>query len=492
MKNISKQRGAALLVFVTMLVTATAAVALKALNSNSVNSQIERDRITAAALAEAKDALIGYAITYGESHPGNVHGYLPCPDIDGTNFGVSAEGIADPVCDTKNVSAIGRLPWKTLDLSTLRGGDGECLWYAVSGAYKNYPKTGLMNWDTNGQLQVYASDGTTLLTPADNQAVAVIFAPGTASQGQDRSGTMAPVCGGNYRAGNYLDTVGAFNNATVSGTANANSQFRVGNPSSPSGDRMVFITKQDIWNAMQKRKDFTNTLMLLTQRAAECVADYGKHNKIPGGVNTDNKSLPWPAPLSLTDYADNTQYNDSHDPLYSGRLPNTVNNSNNTTDNTMSGDRLMPPLNHDGDPVNNGLVCPRENDTNTPTELERLYPWWINWKDHLFYAISQRFHPDSSSTSPCDSDHCLSVNGTLGRYAAVVIFAGQKLTGQTRTDKRIVSNYLEGSNASNVANSHANGNENYLIASTSPTFNDIVYCIKQDLTVVKGTASGCP
>ena len=254
MKTIIKQRGYALLILMTLITMAAAAFAIKMLNNSGANTQIARDKITAAALAQAKEALIGYAITYAETQPGNVDGYLPCPDSSGTAFG--GEGAAEGTCSTKNISAIGRLPWKTLDLPVLRGGDNECLWYAVSGTYKNNPKTNLMNWDNNGQFQVYASDGITLLTPTNDQAVAVIFSPGTAVPGQDRSGTTAPVCAGNYTSSNYLDTVGTINNASISNTAGANSQFRIGDPALNTSDRLVYITKQDIWNAIKKRNDF--------------------------------------------------------------------------------------------------------------------------------------------------------------------------------------------------------------------------------------------
>ncbi|MDP1942003.1 MAG: hypothetical protein Q8K54_15325, partial [Gallionella sp.] len=282
MKKLSKQQGIALLVFVTLLVTAAAAVTVTALNRSSQNVHIARDKITAAALAQAKEALIGRAITYGDTHPGEVHGYLPCPDVDGKDLSNDpAEGVADLSCENQDVSVIGRLPWRTLNLTPRRGGDNECLWYAVSGTYKNNPKTGLMNWDTNGQLQVYASDGTTLLTPADNQAVAVIFAPGTAAAGQDRSGTTAPQCGGNYTTSNYLDndTVHSINNADIAAgrfiqphqdrDANGNIILTV-------NDQMVFITKQDIWNAMKKRESaLLDKLDTMTRLTAECIRDYG-------------------------------------------------------------------------------------------------------------------------------------------------------------------------------------------------------------------------
>jgi len=73
----------------------------------------------------------------------------------------------------------------------------------------------------------------------------------------------------------------------------------------------------------------------------------------------------------------------------------------------------------------------------------------------------------------------------------VIIFAGKTLTFQSRTDKSVIANYLEGVNTTNMTGS-ANGNENYQADATNSTFNDIVYCIKEDLSVVKGTAAGCP
>lgn len=469
MKTTSKQRGIALLVFLTVLTTASVALAVKVIHNNN---RIARDRITAAALAQAKDALIGYAIAYGNTHPGQVHGYLPCPDTSGTDIG--GEGAAAGVCGSQNVSQIGRLPWKTLELGPLRAGDGECLWYAVSGTYKFNPQTNLMNWDTNGQLQVYASDGTTLLTPTDNQAVAVIFAPGAALPGQDRAGTTAPVCGGNYAASNYLDTAGTFNNASVSGTANANSQFRVGDTTLPTSDQMIFITRQDIWNAMQKRRDFLVTLDNLTQKTAECIAGFGFRNNI-----ASNKSLPWPAQLDLADYSANSNYSD-HDGLSAGHIPYRVKNSREQTGNSIHSPYTL--LQADG--------------ANCPAGWSTVYPWWANWKDHLFYAVSQRFQPDNDATAACDSDHCLHINGS-GNYAAIVIFANQRLAGQTRassvTDSQrgIAANYLEDRNAANIPDPDSSGHGNYQIAASS-TFNDIVYCIRENLTVVKGDPSATP
>lgn len=444
-----KQRGAVLIIMLVIMIVGIAAVLVNSLTSSRVKTA--RQTATATALAQAKDALIGYAITYGDTHSGQVHGYLPCPD----NAGGNPEGSAEPSCGSQDVSIIGRLPWATLDLSALRDGDGECLWYAVSGTYKNNPKTGLMNWDTNGQLQAFSSDGTLL----SNQVAAVIFAPGAAQTGQDRSGTTAPVCGGNYTVANYLDndTAHSINNADIAtGKFIQPHEHRDvnGNIILTVNDQMIFITKQDIWNAIQKRTDFQNTLKLLTQRVAECLADYGNNNS-----PNDNNSLPWPAPLVLSNYSDKTKYNDASN-LYAGRVPYDVGTSKAAAGNTFGN--LM-------------------TTANCPSGWSSVNPWWNNWKDHLFYAIGKEFEPSSDTNQSCGN--CLRINGS-GKYAAVVMFAGQKLSAlnQTRADKSVVSDYLEGNNASNFP--AANGNENYQTAPAISTFNDVLYCIKEDLSVV--------
>lgn len=482
MKSLSKQKGIVLLLFVTVLATAAAAVTIKALNSTGTNNQIARDKITAAALAQAKDALIGYAITYGDTHPGNVHGYLPCPDQAGGN----PEGSAEPSCGSQNVSQLGRLPWATLDLGPLRSGDGECLWYAVSGTYKNNSKTDLMNWDTNGQLQVYASDGTTLLTPADNQAVAVIFAPGSVAPGQNRTlTTNTSTCGDNYTATNYLDndTVHGINNATISSVANAVTQFIAGPVKNTSGDvivndRLIVITKDDIFNAMLRRADFVdparNPLRIMTQKATECLANYGNRNS----VGSDDKRIPWASAISLSNYGSDASYNDIDGRLY-GRLPYRVNTSDSATNNLI----IYPYYQLQS----NGLNCypPASDWTN------KYYPWWTNWKDQLFYVVAGAYQPDAGSSPSCGT--CLSVNGS-GSYIGIVIFSGRKIGSQARltsSDKGSFSNYLESTNNTNFSASHSDGdhqfigvNTNFMSTGETTSFNDVLYCINPDLTVV--------
>jgi hypothetical protein len=122
-----------------------------------------------------------------------------------------------------------------------------------------------MNWDTNGQFQAYAPDGTTLLS---NQVVAVIFAPGAPQSGQDRSDTTAPVCGGNYTATSYLDKNTGHSNIDNSDVATG--KFIQGASGGTVNDQMLFITQQDIWNAIKKRNDFGAFVTTLLHPAIAC------------------------------------------------------------------------------------------------------------------------------------------------------------------------------------------------------------------------------
>lgn len=449
-----RQRGAALMVMLVIVVMGISAALVGSLSATALKTA--RQETTAAALAQAKDALIGYAITYGDVYPGEVHGYLPCPDMANGN----TEGMAETNnCGLKNISQIGRLPWKKLGLAIVRDGNGECLWYAVSGTYKNMPKTDMMNWDTPGLFEILDASGATV---AQN-VVAVVFAPGDTLGSQNRApdGT-APACGGNYAASNYLDSDGTLNNGAVSPDANATTQFRLA--SSPQvNDRLLYITRLDIWNAMLKRNNFMTTLTTMTRKAAECLADYGRRNSSGPG----NKRLPWSGRLRnpTTDYWTDANYDDEDDRL-AGRLPYRVDTSGSDSNNLIDSPYYQL--------ADTGGNCP------SATDWPAYHPWWKNWKDHLFYALADDFNPNDGSSS-CGT--CLRVNGN-GAYAAVVMFAGQPLAGQSRAadaDRLSFSNYLEGRNLTNGSNS--SGNSDYESAGASSAFNDTLYCINPDLSV---------
>ena len=316
---IGRERGIALLALLA-LVGLGAAIALLAM-ANPLPGELRREEVTRKALAKAKEALIAYATTYGDEHPGQVPGYLPCPDLGAA--GIGGEGGAEASCGAANTTIIGRLPWKTLGIEPLRDGYGECLWYAVSGTFKNNPKTELMNWDTLGQIEVYASDGISLIAGSqpEDRAAAVIFAPGVAL-GQDRQdddpGTpQRPVCSEDYTAARFLEASGAYSNAVANATAGAVSRFIAAEKADGFNDRLLFLTPAEIFAGVQKRSDFAPKLAGLAQTAAQCLTQYVAANTFyaPG-----DRRFPWTAPAGLTAYTADGYYDDAANSL-SGRYP---------------------------------------------------------------------------------------------------------------------------------------------------------------------------
>lgn len=229
------QGGAALLIFLVLLVVGGLTYLVNSFSPETIEAR--RVQQTHAALAQARDALIGYALKYrdeeaSQGRPDRMYGYLPLPDLGSSrnqNTSCTLEG-----CDANTPTGItfdangimptviGRLPWRTLGTEPLRDGHGECLWLIVSSLHarkhRSMPPPVLppMNWDTLGQLDIIVANGTSALTSAlasaHDRPVAVIFAPGPPLHGQDRSnlgGNDVSQCGGNYSVANYLDPASA-------------------------------------------------------------------------------------------------------------------------------------------------------------------------------------------------------------------------------------------------------------------------------------------
>lgn len=266
------QRGAALLVILMIVGVLGAFFAVRALNGLTA----ERDRVTAAALAQAKDALIGYAVTYRDTHPDAVtselnkpFGYLPCPDTNN-------DGIAELTCGLKDVSVTGRLPWKTLGLAPLRDSAGECLWYAVSGRAKNSANTDVLNWDTLGQFPISEAITGTTLAAADTHTTpwAVVFAPRAVIAAQTRAGAAGSECGGNNNVASYLDGADPIY-AGVAPSANANTTLTLSSSESvrvgSNNDQGLWITGKEIFDRVKKRSDFKKDIGDMMGDLAACL-----------------------------------------------------------------------------------------------------------------------------------------------------------------------------------------------------------------------------
>jgi type II secretory pathway pseudopilin PulG len=470
-RNNRAQRGVALLIMLVVLVLG--ALYFVVSQSNAASLKNARDKVTEDALAQAKDALIAYAVTYAENHPATdeVPGFLPCPEDSNT---AKVEGQEASGCGAKNVSQIGRLPWKSLGLPPLRDASGNCLWYVVSGTFKNgnpTTKTDLMNWDTPGQLDIQDASGNYVAGPGfDTTVAAVVIAPGLPTGGktqpQDASGS--DVCGGDRDASNYLE--GA--NATPSGYAydagqllaneittlrSDGSVISVGSSSVTVNDRLIAITPKEIFDAIQRRNDFISKVQTLTLDVARCIAWYPTQNAPSVG-----NALPWPAPIDGTDFTKNSSYADNIKQNVQGRVPYFVPKSIHDTSNNIPPATPLLSLSL--------ASCPTWNSTDEV--------WYKNWKDQLFYAVAEAYSPDEKPPGSCSASNCIHVSSSATDNAAVVIFSGSRRPLQTRlsiTDKGAPINYLEDLN---LFDFQTPSNTNYIQGNFGTNINDYLVCIR--------------
>ena len=255
-----RQRGVALLL--ALLIALTLSLTLFFKTTTTATARLARERATDSALAQAKAALIAWSVVQGDlGQSGSTRrpGTLPCPDIDNSGTQTSS-------CSAAGGKTIGRLPWKTLGIDDLRDADGERLWYVLSDDFR---RPGLndkvINSDTLGSLQLYAADGTTLLTPTGEELAAIVFSSGPPLAGQDR------VAGPNLAA-NYLDAANPWNNATAPGP------FISGPLKGTQGDvvindRIMALSSRELIAAIEKRA--------LSEAQAALAAYLYDHGKYP-------------------------------------------------------------------------------------------------------------------------------------------------------------------------------------------------------------------
>lgn len=174
------QRGAALLALVLVVVIAVLAVVIGGLTRDNPRAVAERQ--AQQRLAEARDALLGFAVADWCSNPLSsdtpAH-RLPCP------AGATSDGSAVPGCAA---ATRGRLPWRTLGLPPLRDADGECLWYfrAVPEAMPPTPPPPL----------------------ASGPATAVLYQVGATTSTQTRATAGGAECSTEPSEAAYLETAG--------------------------------------------------------------------------------------------------------------------------------------------------------------------------------------------------------------------------------------------------------------------------------------------
>jgi hypothetical protein len=210
-----------MLLLVMLVGMATALLVYGMVDTNTL--ALRRDKDVAAVLAQAKQAVIGRAVS-----DANRPGSLPCPDTD--NDG-SAEIFVGPSLDTCP-SYIGRLPWKTLGLPDLRDSDGERLWYALSSNFRDHANAEPINSDKKG---LFTITGTSPAT----EIIAVVFAPGRNVGAQDRSAANENTVAHYLEGGNE--------------TGIAASTFVTGATTTTFNDRLLALTGADIMTPVEQR-----------------------------------------------------------------------------------------------------------------------------------------------------------------------------------------------------------------------------------------------
>ena len=448
--------------------------------------EIENDYLLniRAALKQAKQDLLNYAITHavgnGSGDAGE-YGYLPCPNITSDTLIPDTEGKQNLTCGSKNVNSIGYLPWKSMNSEILRDGNGNCLWYAVSGGYKNYPNSGLINEDTNGMFQTVDAAGAVITgNNPEDRIVAVVFAPGPALSGQQRTFDKDFLCGNDdgSNVSAYLEGTVMTDNSVLKAATDKIDQFVHASLISdeaapPYNDYFITITRDEIWSAITTNTGFIQKMTNLTEALAVCLRDYAAAN----GLNR----LPWPAEIDLDDYRVNNNYDDTDGGSgYAGRFPFKVDTSN-TAIGVAGNDELFTEASCDNLPLASGGLAHLLGDaTGSDEEYKNL---WQNWKDHFFYAVSGAYSPDNVAAT-CGT--CITTADTTQR-AAVVIYSGSRQSGQLRNGpidvetKNDIDSYIESGNEAVFPD---NAGDGVYQTGTNLSANEIMFCINTDLTVV--------
>lgn len=309
----TRQHGAALLVMLVILITGGVYLLVSQLNRES--GRIEAEKKTVAALAQAKEALIGWAVgnlstpgmlPYSDRrNDGDYNGMSDCPAAGtSTSAGlllgkIPRIGPEAPCLQPRNALG-GLLPYPMLNLDVVDGA-GEVLWYAVS---KNMVSElgvapvinpGMINNPVFPWLTVRDQNGNTL----SNRVAFLLIAPGLPLSGQNRSGA-APT------PAQFLEGIGAVTNADSDGS------YDGGIPACPSSmcedfvmsepwpsattptfnDRLLYVTIDELMPLIEQRvaREVRQTLLGLASFPSAAAIGY-----IGNSCGNTNGFLPLPS-----------------------------------------------------------------------------------------------------------------------------------------------------------------------------------------------------
>lgn len=470
----AKQKGVALIIFALLFALAATAFLISGLDGTSLNK--ERQKRTAFALADAKAALIGYALKSGILTGADRPGDLPCPD---TNH----DGSSETSCPG---NAIGRLPWRTLGLADLRDEYDESLWYAVSANYKKNPKIGKLNSATNGTISLRDSTGTIIRNGTTaTAAIAVVISPGNPLTRQD--GVVQNRIVANYdNALHYLDNFDSVDNSKdednsgfvetstngfISGLIKDASNAVVLNDSIIAinyGDLMPLLEKR-VANEVKKRLTDLGGLPL----AVPFTNPSTLNNNFAPVKATNQGLLPvnphyWfsiDSNPSYITYSGNVNFSDvksgflepgfceqsGSQIVCSGRkkmmlgatafwrnisinIDGILNAANSFPNSNMVGSLTINDVRiSDGITIGAGAITPTPTTkiSISPT-ISTNFPVWLttnDWHHEIYYAVANSFVYSASYPPVCGS--CLSVNyngGVIANVGAITLVAGRKLS----------------------------------------------------------------
>lgn len=291
-----RQRGAALFVMLVIFVIGAAALLVSSLNGSSL--KIARDKVTADALAQAKDALIAYAVS-DLNRPGE----LPCPDFNNDGPITLSEDYSGSNC----LGLAGWLPWRSLGLPDLRDGNGDRLWYVVADPF-HANGTAVLNSDTPA---TYPSQMLTVIDSATGATlasgvIAIVFSPGTPLNGQTRS---ASDNNASNALPNYLEGDNAISNSVTFQTANDN-QLPI--PTPQVNDRLLTISSRDLLPPVERR---------IAREAKACLDSYAA---MPVATNGNAPGLKYPWAAAVADSSSSPGINGNYNGTYGkyfGRIP---------------------------------------------------------------------------------------------------------------------------------------------------------------------------
>lgn len=359
---------------------------------NVLQNKISDNQHNARILAEAKAALLGFAVSYAETHLGQPVGYLPCPNTTDSNnvddqrcAGIAGVGKATSgstslcvdSCKGKEINVIGCLPWKTLGIPRLQDSSGNDLWYAVSGTYKDKQKSLTNDDDNDNRINIKNN--------AQN-IIAIIIAPDISLLGQDRPQNTDCSSHAKYIETSFnldaqaADTVWILKNLNY--TSNINDKFN-------------WITTEDYKNIKPDNQNniYDSMLKWVANRVQSCLVEYIKIKKeyaIKNSILPEvAETYPWVSSISTTsyNYSENKRF---------GYVANNIDEITNTT-SFFQIPKIINLWQND---------CFNTGGSN----------WWNSWREKIFIAIDRNYAPNGNGKS----DPMLKIDEQLTKFVILV------------------------------------------------------------------------